>query len=185
MDAGVEIAESVNEAGGEEVLDTLAFFGGEAGVMFVVFGAGKVKRGVGGVKIAADDNGFVGVKQLEEAEQGGVPELFAELEAGEVAFAVGDVNVDEVEGLELKGLDAAFGEQVAVAVGLPVVGLDDGVGETVMDGEGLELGENGGAGVAGTVGAVPELKIFGEIQLGLAGLGFGFLEAEQVGVGGV
>ena len=54
-----------------------------------------------------------------------------------------------------------------------------------MDGEGLELGENGGAGVAGTVGAVPELKIFGEVQLGLAGLGFGFLEAEQVGVGGV
>ena len=36
--------------------------------MLVVFGAGKVKRGVGGVKITADDNGFVGVKQLEEAE---------------------------------------------------------------------------------------------------------------------
>ena len=61
MDAGVEIAESVNEAGGEEVLDALAFFGGEAGVMFVVFGAGKVEWGVGGVKIAADDDGLVGI----------------------------------------------------------------------------------------------------------------------------
>lgn len=185
MDAGVEIAESVNEAGGEEVFDALALFGGEAGVMLVVFGAGEVKRGVGGVKITADDNGFVGVEQLEEAEQGGVPELFAELEAREVALAVGDVNVDEVEGLELKGLDAALGEQIAVAVGLPIVGLDDGVGETVVDREGLKLGENGGAGVAGAVGAVPELKIFGEVQLGLTGLGFGFLEAEQVGMGGV
>ena len=58
------------------------------------------------------------------------------MEAREVALAVGDVNVDEVEGLELKGLDAALGEQVAVAVGLPVVSLDDGVGETVVDGEG-------------------------------------------------
>ena len=62
MDAGVEIAESVNEAGGEEVFDALAFFGGEAGVMFVVFGASKVKRGMGGVEIAADDNGFVGIQ---------------------------------------------------------------------------------------------------------------------------
>ena len=61
MDAGVEIAESVNEAGGEEVFDALALFGGEAGVMFVVFGTGEVKRSVGGVKITADDNGFVGV----------------------------------------------------------------------------------------------------------------------------
>ena len=61
MDAGVEITEGVNEAGGKEVFDALALFGGEAGVMLVVFGASKVKRGVGGVKIATDDNGLVGI----------------------------------------------------------------------------------------------------------------------------
>lgn len=52
LEGGVEIAEGVDEAGGKEVFDSLAFFVGEPGVMFVVFRAGEIERSVRDVEIA-------------------------------------------------------------------------------------------------------------------------------------
>ena len=67
LDAGIKIAKSVNESGGDKVFDSLAFFFGEAGVSFVVFGASEVERSMGSVEIAADDDGLDGFEGLHEA----------------------------------------------------------------------------------------------------------------------
>ncbi len=58
LEGRVKIAEGVDEAGGEEIFDSLAFLFGESGVMLVVFRAGEVERGVGDVEIAANNDGF-------------------------------------------------------------------------------------------------------------------------------
>lgn len=58
LEGGIEIAEGVDEAGGEEIFNSLAFFFGESGVMLVVFRAGEVERSVGDVEIAANNDGL-------------------------------------------------------------------------------------------------------------------------------
>lgn len=56
LESGIEITEGVDEAGGEEIFDSLTFLFGESGVMLVVFRAGKVERGVGDVEIATNND---------------------------------------------------------------------------------------------------------------------------------
>ena len=51
-------AESVDEAGVDEVGDALAFLVGETGVVVVGLRTSEVDIFVGGIKIAADDDGF-------------------------------------------------------------------------------------------------------------------------------
>ena len=55
---GMQEAEGVEEAGVDEVRNSLSFFVGEAGGVVVGFRAGEVDFFVGGVKIATDDDRF-------------------------------------------------------------------------------------------------------------------------------
>lgn len=58
LSVGVQQTESIEEAGREEIIDSEAFFGCEAGVVLVLFRAGEVEVGVGGVKITTSDDGL-------------------------------------------------------------------------------------------------------------------------------
>ena len=51
-------AEGVEKAGGEQVGDSLALFVGKAGVMMILFRPGEIDFFMGGVKVAAGDNGL-------------------------------------------------------------------------------------------------------------------------------
>lgn len=117
--------------------------------------------------------------------EGGVPDLFAEFQAGEVAFAVRNVSIDEVKVRKLDSLEAALGQRVAVFVVSPGVGGFNVGDESIEDVDRLDFGKNGGAGIAGTLGTIPDLEIFGKVDFGLALLGLGFLEADDVGLFGI
>lgn len=71
---------------------------------------------MGGIEVAADDDGFGLLEVFEIFEEGWIPEFFAEGEAGEVGFAVGGVDGDEVEFGIFGGEHATFGQRVTVGV---------------------------------------------------------------------
>lgn len=112
--------------------------------------------------------------------EGGVPDLFAEFQAGEVAFAVRNVSIDEVKVRKLDSLEATLGQRVAVFVIGPGIGGFDFGNESIKDVLRLDFSENGGAGIAGALGAIPDFEIFRKVDFGLALLSLGFLEADDV-----
>ncbi len=77
-------------------------------------------------------------------------------------------------------METALGQRVAVFVVGPGIGSFDVGDESIEDVNRLDFGENGGAGIAGTLGAIPDFEIFREVDFGLALLRFGFLEADDV-----
>lgn len=56
--------------------------------------------------------------------------------------------------------------------------------ESIEDADRLDFSKNGGAGIAGTLGAIPDFEIFRKVDFGLALLGLGFLETDNVGLFG-
>ena len=169
-----ELAEGVDEAGVEQGGEVVALLVGEAGAAVVGLGVGDVELGVGDVEIAAADDGFAaGFEALEVREERGVPLAGAVVEAREAALRVGLVEVDEEKLGELGGDHAAF----AVVLG---------EAEAEGDVERLLAGEDDGAAVAFFLGAVPVGRVAGGPLdvLDVAGVRFGFLEADDVGSGG-
>lgn len=67
LSGGIKITKGIDKTSRKQVLDSLAFFFGEAGVSFVVFGASEVERSMGSVEIAADDDGLDGFEGFHEA----------------------------------------------------------------------------------------------------------------------
>lgn len=108
LGVGMEAAESVDESSLEQIINSLPFFGGEASVVGVLFGAGEVDFGMGGVKIAADYDRFGLFKSFEILEQGGVPDVLAHAEAGKVGLTIWYIDIDEEKIGEFGGLEAAF-----------------------------------------------------------------------------
>lgn len=82
-------------------------------------------------------------------------------------------------------MDAALGEWVAVFILGPGITFLDFGDESIENIERLDFGENGGAGITRALSTVPNLEIFGEIDLGLALFSFGFLEADDVWLLGI
>lgn len=106
--------------------------------------------------------------------------MLAKPEAGEIAFTVGRINIDEIKGGKFDGLDATFVQGSTVVIVVPeITGLDFG-SKIVERISGLELGEDRCARISGALGAVPDFEIVRIINFGLAGFGFGFLETENV-----
>ena len=159
--------EGVHETGVHEVGETGAFLDGETVVADVGLGVRQVEFAVGHVEVAAEDDRFLAFELFQVFQKIGVPDL-AIGEALQFALGVGDVNVDEVEVIEFGGLHAAF----AVVLGDVDVRRDL---------KGALAGEDGGAGVAFLLGAVPIGGIGGGPELlDLVGGALGLLEAEDI-----
>ena len=104
----------------------------------------------------------------------------AQRQAAQVVLGVRRVHRDDEELVELGGDDAAF----LGAVALQLVGEREALGEVLRkaidDIERLVLGEDRGARIALLDGGVPILVIAGQVDLDLAALGLGFLQAQDV-----
>ena len=152
------------------MIETSALGIGEAGVLAVFLGPREVDFLVGDVEIAAEDDGLGLGLAGDVLAEGGVP-CEAVGQAAEAVLCVGRVNVDEGEVGIFERENAAFF----------VVFLD---AEAFFDVERLLSGENGDAGVAGFFGGAPVVLVAAELEreFDLLGAGFGFLEAEDVGV---
>lgn len=161
----MEGAEGVEEVVLEEVVDSLAFFGGEASVFGVLLGAGEVDGLMGDIEVTAGNDGFLGMEKIEVGEEEGVPDLVAEGEAFEGGFAIRGVDIDEEEVGEFESLEATLGHGVTEGVD---EAREEGVGGGLEGGGeifpvifGGEFCQDGGAGVAETSGGVPELVVIG------------------------
>lgn len=185
LEGRIEIAKGVDETGAEEVFNSLALFFSEASVVGVVVGASEVEWGVCDVEIAANDDGFGEFEGFQVAKKSWVPDLFAELEPGEIAFAIWNISIDEIEVREFDGLDATLGERVAVFIFGPGIVFLDVRDEGVKNVEWLDFGENCGARIARAFGAVPDFEIFREVDFDLTLFGLSFLKTDNVGLFGV
>ena len=72
----------------------MTFFGGKTCAVVIGFGASEIDFGVGGVEISTGDDGFLRFEKAKIIKKGGIPEIFAKRQTGEVGFAVGGIDVD-------------------------------------------------------------------------------------------
>ncbi len=163
---GVEGAEAVGKAGGQQVGEFAPFFVGKAGGEVVGFGVFEVDFFVGHVQVAAIDHRLVLIQPQDVVPQGILP-LHPIVQADQLPLGVGCVDAQEVKVLKFQGDGAAL----VVVLGDP---------QTVLHRQRLPLGKHGGAGITLLFGAVPVLIIAVGGKVGLPRLHFGFLNAEKV-----
>lgn len=123
-----------------------------------------------------------GFKAFDVGEKGLVPMLVAQLEAAEVAFTVGCINSDNPKVGELGGNHSPFGVGVAVAIALYIEPLDDVGRKTVDILDGWGFAKDGGAAVALFDCTKKVFGVLRQVKLDLPPLGFGFLQAQDVGI---
>lgn len=138
-------AEGVEVAFGDDLVDPLSFDFEEAGNLFVFLRSGEVDGCVGCVYVAAKDDGFFFAELFDELEEGFVKVEFV-LESFFTGFAIGEVDIEEMEVLKLGMEDASFA-------------VEDCCGKFGFSFEGLDLRVGGGAGVAGADGGTPKALI--------------------------
>ena len=164
----MEMAEGVDEAGGEDVVEAGAFFVGESGAFSVLFGPGEVDLAVGDVEIAGKDDGLGLFELFHVGEEGGVP-LDAVGETAEVILRVRGVDVDDKKVRVLGREDAAF--LIVLGPAYPEAG-----------GEHRHLAEGGDAGVTLLDRRIPlhvPARLF-KSDFDLVGTGLHFLEEDHV-----
>ena len=121
---------------------------------------------MGHVQVPAEDHGLDLVQLAQVLAEIVLPD-HPVVDALQAPLGVGSVAAHQVEALIFCGDDPAL---VAVDV----------VPEAVSHRQGLRPGEDGGAGVALLIGVVPVHVVAGELQLHLALLDLGLLEAVHV-----
>ena len=165
----VQRPEGVHKAGGQELGHFPPFLVGEAGIPAVGAGIFQVDLLVGHVQVPAVDHRLFPV-QLAKV----LPEIVlpghAVIQTEELVLGVGGIAADQVKVRELRRDDPPL---VAVLVDSKVIG----------DVQRLPPGEDGGAGVARLVRAVPEALVAGEIKLRLLRAHFRLLKADDVRAG--
>lgn len=177
----VEEAEGVDEAGVDEVLETLALFIGEAAFADVGLGPGEVVGSVGHVEVAAEHYRlgraaeFAGLEALAVLEKGRIPVVVAQRDAREVIFGVHGVDGDQVELLVFGGEDAALGVGVAVFVFSHGVFGEKFGGEIMAGANRLGFREDGGAGIAFFLSGINVTVVTIFTEFNFFGLGLGFL----------
>ena len=164
------MAEGIDESGGEQVGELRALLIGETGAVVVGLGVLQVDLLMSDVQISAQDDGF-DLIQLTQVSTEGIFPRHAVGQAGQFLLGIGRVTAHEVEFLKFHGDDTALG-----------VVLRDA--DAVFHGNRRDAGEDGRAGIALLFGVVPVALIAGQHKVGLTGLQFGLLQADDVGVEG-
>lgn len=155
------MAESVDETGGKEVANTLAFGVGKARIFRIVFGSGKIDWSMSGVEITTNHDWFLFFQKLKMFEEGWIPEIFAEPETREIGFAVGDVDVDEEKIRKFDGLQTAFAKGRAVLIFVPGIARLETFWKRIGDAERSDFGKNCGTRITWAVGTVPNFSVCG------------------------
>ena len=164
----VQGAEGVGESSVKQGGHLGALFISEARVFSVGFWVFEVDFVMGNIEVAAEDEGFDVVEPLQVMAEFVFP-AHAVAEPSQFLLGVGGVDVDEIEGVEFKGNDAAFAVVFFHA-------------DAIGSGKGFFAGEDGGAGVAFFDGTVPVFLVARQVNNGLSLLHFGFLQADDVGI---
>lgn len=165
---GVEVAEGVGEACGEQLAELLPLLVGEARVAPVGLGVLQVNLLVGHVHVAADDDGLPRVEFLQIAAELVFP-LHAVVQPPQFVLRVGRVDIHQVERGHLQRDDTPLAVVLLAAY-------------AVADTDGLVTGVDGRARVALLLGVVPVRRVAFEGQIDLPGLHLGLLQAEEVGI---
>ena len=168
LQVGVEVAEAVHKAAGQQLGELAPLLVGVARVADVGPVVFQVDGPVGHIHVPADDDGLF-LPQGSEVLPEGVLKGHAVLDAGQVPLGVGGVHRHQEKLLILRGDDTALPVELLPA-------------DAVGDREGLPLGEDGRAGIAlAGGGGVPILVVAGELEIRLLPLHFRLLQAEDVG----
>ena len=163
---GVQGAERVHKAAGEQLGHLGPLLVGEAGVHPVGLGVLQVDLLMGHVQVAAVDHRLLGV-QLRQVGADVVLPLHTVVQTGQLVLGVGGVAADQIEVLKFRGDDPAL---VAVDIAAEIIG----------HGQGRAAGEHGGAGIARLVGAVPEPLVALQLEGRLLGTHLRLLQADDV-----
>ena len=150
------MAESVDEACIQKLLQLAALFVSEARIAAVGLGVLQVDLLVRYIEIPADDDGLLRIQPLEVRAEGVFPR-HAVVEATEVILRIRRVHCDEVEVGILEGDDAT----------LLVVLLD---ADAVADAERLMTGIDSGTRIAFLHGIVPVADVAGQVGIKLTRL---------------
>ena len=164
----VEPPEAVGEARRLQLGHLGPLLVGKAGVAAVGLGVLDVDFLVGDVQIAAEDHRLLGVQPQEIIAESVFP-LHPVVQALEPVLAVGGVAVDQVKAGVLEGDHTPL----LIVLFRPHPQLDRQRGRLTVAGS---------AGVALFIGRVGVLGVALGVEIRLAGLHLGFLEAEDVGV---
>lgn len=104
---GVQLAEAVHETRFQQLAETLALFGGEAGVLLVPFGILQVDLLVGDVEVAAQHHWLLYVQLAQVCPKVNIPR-FAVIQAHEASAGIRHVGGHEEEAGKLGCDDAAL-----------------------------------------------------------------------------
>ena len=165
---GVEKAEAVGKARGQQLGKLPALLIGEARVAHVLLGVFQVDLLVGHVHVPADDHGFALVQFAEIGPEVVLP-AHAVVDALEPVLGVGGIDADQVK-VRVFQRDGPT---------LVVVLLH---AEVIAHGERRVFGENRGARIALLFGVAPVALPAGKVQVDLPLLQLGLLQAEEVRV---
>ena len=163
----VQAAEGVHKPGGKKLRHLLALLVGKAGIAPVGARVLQVDLLVGHVQVPAENHRLDGVQLCQIGAEIVLP-LHPVVDALEAVLGVGGVAAHQIEIGVLGGNDPSL---MAVEVVAKAVGY----------GEGLLPGENGGTGIAFFVSVVPVHMVARQVQLYLACLELGLLQAVDVG----
>jgi len=170
--ARLEVAERVDEAGGQQAVEARALLVGEAGVAAVGAGVGQVDLPVRDVQVAAEDHRLALLEGAQVLQERRIPLLLAELQPGQLALHVGRVHRDHEHVVELGGEHPALGVQLGDAQARPHRPQ-------------RHARQDGGARVAWTQRGVPVHRPAGQVELDLRGQRADLLQADQVGAAAV
>ena len=153
---GVEVAEGIDEACIQKLLQLAALFVSEACIAAVGLGVLQVNLLVRYIEVAADDDGLLRIQPLEVRAEGVFPG-HAVVEATEVVLRIRCVDRNEEEFGILEGDDAT----------LLVVLLDT---DAVADAERLVAGVDSGTRITFLHGIVPVANVSGQVGIKLTRL---------------
>src|SRR6185312_16346599 len=176
----LEEAQGIDEACIDVALKARPLLVGEALLAAVGFGIGQIELGVRPIEVAAEDHGLFLLELPHVAQERGIPVLVPQGEAAEVVLGIGRVDRHRIELGEFRRDEAAFLAGVALElIGEPEA-LRERLRKAVDDRERLFPGEDRRTGVALLDGRMPVLVIAGQIDLDLAALGLGLLQAQHI-----
>ena len=104
----VEMPEGIDESGLDEFGELAALLVAEPGIVAVLLRSGQVDLFVGHIQIAAEDERFTRLPEVDEVIAEGVVPLHAVIDPLQTVLGVGGVDIDQLEILELGAEDATF-----------------------------------------------------------------------------